>query len=232
MSTKAVGWALDQQPRNATAKLVLIALADFAGENGESWYGRKKLAKVCLVALSTLDSALASLVADGLIAIEPRYRDDGSLSSNLYRVLVDPTPADDSGTPIIGRRVSTVGHHDPISDPISDPTVLKNSATTKGLDVEKLASEFAATFNEAELQEHIADSLAHVNARKWNDKTRYCRNWLKRAAEDKQRRGGTNGTQRTNTSLSQFTRGAGSDQSPAGTDSEWWRRVGRYQQGD
>lgn len=230
MSTKAVGWALDQRPRNATAKLVLIALADYAGDNGESWYGRKKLAAVCMVALSTLDSALASLVADGLIAIEPRQRDDGSWSSNLYRVLSPGVPITDSSIPIIGRGSPTVGHLDPIIDPNSDPTVLKNSATTKGPDVEKLVSEFAATFNEAEVQEHIADSLAHVNAKKWTDKTRYCRNWLKRAAVDKQRRGTTNGTHTGHPPLSQFTRGAGSAPPAGRTEAERYAaRVTRYQ---
>lgn len=121
MSTKAVGWALEQRPKNATAKLVLIALADYAGDNGESWYGRKKLAQVCLVALSTLDAALDSLAKDGFIAIEPRHREDGSFTSNLYRVLIPGIPESNGGLPIIGRGTPAIGHHDPISDPISDP---------------------------------------------------------------------------------------------------------------
>ena len=225
MSSKATAWAWEQ-PVTGLTRLVLLTLADVANQDGQSWYTRKHLAERATVSLPTLARALDTLEGLGLVEREHRHRDDGSLSSSLYRLNLG------SFHEILGSITQTPGslheiHHESKRESNSDPTVLKNSATTKGApDFEKLITDFAGTFNEGEVREHIADALSHINAKKWTDKTRYCRNWLKRAAERV-----PNGQTRPHPTapLSQFTRGAGSAPTPAGQDSDWWRRVGRYQ---
>lgn len=222
MGAKATFWAWEQTAPTG-AKMVLLALADTANDDGECWPGRKFIAEKCGMTDRTVTTHIKTLEGLGLVNVEPRPRDDGSQASNLYRLPVTQT-----------RRVAGNIFHggleefstlEPTQSEPTPETTLTSSATHKGApDFEKLITEFQGTFDEAQVREHIADALAHTSAKKWTDKTRYCRNWLKRAAERP-----TNGTQRANAPLSQFTRGAAGNQAPAGTDSEWWRRVGRYQ---
>ena len=83
MSHLAAGWAW-QQPCTGTRKLVLLALADHAHDDGRCWPGVQGLAIKCGLGERTMRAALGDLVALGLIQSEARYRDDGSQSSNNY----------------------------------------------------------------------------------------------------------------------------------------------------
>ncbi len=75
MSTKAVGWALEQHVGlDPTAKLVLIALAEAAHlDDACAWLGNKTLAEIALVKQArTASSAIDKLIALGLvIQVEP-----------------------------------------------------------------------------------------------------------------------------------------------------------------
>ena len=64
MSFKLAGWAWDQ-PVNATTKLVLLALAETANDDGECWPGRKHLAKKCSLSGRSITNATAALEAAG-----------------------------------------------------------------------------------------------------------------------------------------------------------------------
>ena len=53
-------------------------------------------------------------------------------------------------------------------------------------DIDRLIGDFPALSPE-QVREHVADAMAHKASKKWLDMTRYCRNWIRRASEPRQR---------------------------------------------
>ena len=95
-----MNWAW-QQSLSPNLKLILMALSDAADDDGICWPSVSMLAKKCNVSTRTVRRGLQSLIENGLLVSEPRYRNDGSNSSNRYRLQLgggdklSPTP--DSG---------------------------------------------------------------------------------------------------------------------------------------
>lgn len=85
-------WAW-QAPLPPGPKIVLLALADIADDEGICWPGHRSLAAKCSVTVRTVQRTIAALQAQGQLLIEPRYRQDGSRSSNRYRLPIE-TPHD------------------------------------------------------------------------------------------------------------------------------------------
>jgi hypothetical protein len=88
MSVKALTWAFEQ-PISATEKVVLLALADHANESGLCWPSIAVLVQRAHVGERTVQRALQSLEDGGFIARERRQRENGSDTSNLYRLMFD-----------------------------------------------------------------------------------------------------------------------------------------------
>lgn len=87
MSVKALTWAFDQ-PISATDKVVLLALADHANDRGECWPSVSLLMQRAYVGERTVQRALQSLENGGFIIRERRQRENGSDTSNLYRLML------------------------------------------------------------------------------------------------------------------------------------------------
>lgn len=90
MSHRASTWAFDQDlPPND--KLLLLALADEANDDGESCYpGQERLARKTSMSVRTVQRRLASLQKCGLISRRPRFRGEGrGRSSDSYRLHLD-----------------------------------------------------------------------------------------------------------------------------------------------
>ncbi len=68
MSGKVVGWAMEQNTGSPAAKLVLVKLADNAGEDGLCWPSIDLIVKHTELAQSTVYKHLASLEDMGLVA--------------------------------------------------------------------------------------------------------------------------------------------------------------------
>lgn len=68
------------------AKSVYMYLRDRTNASGTCWPGIKKIATDLHLSRSTVKRALDDLYKSGLIKKKPRYRDNGSSSSNLYTV--------------------------------------------------------------------------------------------------------------------------------------------------
>jgi hypothetical protein len=83
-------WSIALPP---TSKLVLMALADIADDQGVCWPSHPTLAAKCSLSDRTLRRVLSLLQAQKLIFIEPRFNTNGSRTSNRYRLAVD-TPLD------------------------------------------------------------------------------------------------------------------------------------------
>ena len=85
-------WAW-QAPLPPGPKFVLLALADIADDEGVCWPGQRSLARKCSLTIRTVQRMLSGLENSGLLLIEPRFRNDGSRSSNQYRLPIE-TPHD------------------------------------------------------------------------------------------------------------------------------------------
>ena len=74
------------QELNYRAKAVYIYLKDHANKEGTCWPGIKTIAAGVSLSRSTVKRALDDLLKAGLLEKSHRWRENGSLSSNLYRV--------------------------------------------------------------------------------------------------------------------------------------------------
>ena len=69
------------------ARAVYMYLRDHADSDGKCWPGIRTIAAELRLSRSTVKRALDDLCGAGLISREFRWRENGSHSSNLYRLL-------------------------------------------------------------------------------------------------------------------------------------------------
>lgn len=69
------------------ARTVYMYLKDHANSQGECWPGIKTIAADLGLSRTTVKRALDDLCRSGLISKTPRWRENGSFSSNLYKIL-------------------------------------------------------------------------------------------------------------------------------------------------
>lgn len=86
MSVEALSWAFQQDVTPAAKKLVLLALANRADENGCCYPGYKKLAAQCTLSRASVITHIKALEADGLLVKTSQQRDNGTDTSNRYRL--------------------------------------------------------------------------------------------------------------------------------------------------
>ena len=79
-------WSLTLSPR---AKLVLMSLADAADDQGVCWPSIPTVARKCCLSKRTIQRTLQDLVNGGWLQVEPRFRKDGSRTSNSYRLALE-----------------------------------------------------------------------------------------------------------------------------------------------
>lgn len=69
------------------ARTVYMYLKDHSDSQGQSWPGIKTIASDLNLSRSTVKRALDDLCRAGLVSKTPRWRENGSFSSNLYTIL-------------------------------------------------------------------------------------------------------------------------------------------------
>lgn len=82
-----MSWALAQEIEDPTTKLLLIAIANFADENGKCWPSQKRLSRIvgnCSV--DTIQRHCRKLENLGIIARHHRGNDGGGRSSDMYEL--------------------------------------------------------------------------------------------------------------------------------------------------
>ena len=90
MSIRAMNWAWQQPTRCAGEKLVLIALADHAGEDGVCFPSSGRVGVKTGLSAGAVRRHIDHLTARGLVEkLERRRRKDGTLSTWEYRLAVD-----------------------------------------------------------------------------------------------------------------------------------------------
>jgi hypothetical protein len=85
MSIKAMNWAWEQK-LPPSSKLILMAIADAADEEGDCWPKVKTIAKKCGVSDRTVQRVLKEFISDNLISVTPRFSQDRRQVSNNYRL--------------------------------------------------------------------------------------------------------------------------------------------------
>ena len=76
----------EDQELSHRAKSVYIYLKDHANREGTCWPGINTIAAGLNLSRSTVKRALDDLVKAGLVEKSSRWRENGSLTSNLYRI--------------------------------------------------------------------------------------------------------------------------------------------------
>ncbi|PZQ79300.1 MAG: helix-turn-helix domain-containing protein [Ancylobacter novellus] len=135
MSVEAITWANKQRAGSSGAKLVLLALANYADEQGRCWPSYRTLADVTEMSADSISRHVATLESRSLCAREARFDDNGRRMSNVIRLLLNgggtpancgvPTPANSGGTPPQKQGVRTPqkqGDLNPQYDPSNEPT--------------------------------------------------------------------------------------------------------------
>lgn len=97
MSVKCTVWAWGIKNLKGTQKLVLLALADTANDDGECWPGIERIADKCCISRSSLIQIITKLVDMRLIEKNKRFDDKGLSKTNLYRLNLELSP--ESGPP-------------------------------------------------------------------------------------------------------------------------------------
>ena len=69
------------------ARSVYMYLKDHADKEDKCWPGIKTISRELSLSRSTVKRALDDLYGAGLLTREPRWRENGSHSSNLYRLV-------------------------------------------------------------------------------------------------------------------------------------------------
>lgn len=82
MSKLARDWAKVQRAGSASAKVVLLVLADHADDSGLCWPSRATIAERTELSLRSVADQLRVLEAAGLISRDSRSREDGSQTSS------------------------------------------------------------------------------------------------------------------------------------------------------
>jgi hypothetical protein len=111
-------WAWEQE-LPGPQKLLLLALADHAGEDGKCYPGQMRLAEKCGVTDRSIRATIGKLEDTGLVARERRTRDNGSRTSDLYELAL---PEESSGP---NRKLTSGPNRKPTSAP--EPSVVEPS---------------------------------------------------------------------------------------------------------
>jgi hypothetical protein len=97
MSIEAMRWAWKQDCTSAAEKLVLMALADNADNEGYCWPGNANTGERCQISAGSVRRHLNNLDAAGLIVkVKRRRRKDGTLSVWIYQLQLERTTSDHS----------------------------------------------------------------------------------------------------------------------------------------
>lgn len=86
MSIKALNWAWEQATTSSGQKLVLLALADHANDDGHCWPGMKRIADKCAMSARQVSSHVANLEKAGLVTLNRRIKENNQYSTYDYQL--------------------------------------------------------------------------------------------------------------------------------------------------
>ena len=101
-----MAWAWERKCGSPSGKLILMSLADFANQDGECFPSVALLAKLTEQSASTVRRRLQELESEGLIERREQYRDNGSRTVDLIRLLMTHQGGDGGGSGSVRRQKS------------------------------------------------------------------------------------------------------------------------------
>lgn len=124
MSVRAMVWAFERKIEAPGAKLVLLALANYAGSEWGCFPGQETLARDTSMSARTVRRHLARLERDGFIVRSERRRSDGSRTSDMCILQAEDMSGRDHShrtnevtSPVI------LSGHEPVREPSVDVVV-------------------------------------------------------------------------------------------------------------
>jgi len=93
MSWQALAWATKCRVGDEREKLILLMLANYANEEGESWYSQDRLSFDTETPVRTLRRRLQILVDKGFIEVIPRRAADGTKATSLIKLIASAPSA-------------------------------------------------------------------------------------------------------------------------------------------
>lgn len=98
MSVRAISWALGAETGKPTAKLVLLALANYADDDGICWPSQARIARETEQSVDSIQRRLRDLESAGLIERQRRNGRYGARITDRYHLRMGPGPQSaDSG---------------------------------------------------------------------------------------------------------------------------------------
>ena len=142
MSVKVMSLVWDHGPESSTDRFVLLALADYADDNGECWPAIATLARKCQISERTVIRAINRLRSDGYLVRSKRQS-----TSNYYTIVSDKmTPSvSDKMTPTIVTESHLRGDRESLKPSLEtplDPSYTKDE-TPDFISMRNLLSEMA-----------------------------------------------------------------------------------------
>ena len=92
MSFDATAWAAKQTTGKTGAKVVLLALANYADKRGYCFPSQKLLSQFTELSVRSIRRCLDHLENQKLITREPRRREDGANTTNAFWLNFDQRP--------------------------------------------------------------------------------------------------------------------------------------------
>ena len=93
MSIEAISWAFNTVLPSSGAKLTLLALCNYANEDGEAYPSQKALSEKTCLCQRAIRTHLVALEELGLIARKSRTRANGSFTSDLFQINIGAKPS-------------------------------------------------------------------------------------------------------------------------------------------
>lgn len=203
MSVGAITAAFALQGVSPSEKLVLLALANYADENGRSYPSQRRLAADTGLTDRTIRKVLTDLEGRGLLGRMERLRSDGSRSSDIITLCLD---APISG----GAEIISGGVRKPLpggAETASALTTFEPSSNPEGTDVPShkarkatrrcpadwspsvadLAAVATEGFSPGEIDRELAKIRDHHFRTAHSDWSAVFRNWIRGAAERRPR---------------------------------------------
>jgi len=112
MSVRILSEVFEKSETSGNARLVLIALADCASDDGACWPSIKRIAKMSKVSEQTAKKYLHAFEAIGLIEIEERFDRKGRRTSNIYNINIEQLGADKLSKKILYSVIPKSKKHD------------------------------------------------------------------------------------------------------------------------
>jgi Helix-turn-helix domain len=115
-------WAIAQTPPDAESKLILLLLANYAGDENSCWPSVPRLARESLLSERTVRRRLHDLEQEGFLEITPRTDHNGDSTSNLYSLSCQGVVSGSQGG---GARLTPPGGARQTGEPVSTEPVIE-----------------------------------------------------------------------------------------------------------